>query len=309
MAMAQIDLHALRVFSEILKTGSLTRTAERVGLSQPAISLALAKLRRQFDDPLFVRVGNTMKATPQAAALSDKVDTAIAALEAALSFSLTFDPLTTDRCFRIAMTDVGQIVVLPRILQELAITAPHARLEVHNITERTALLLETGELDLAVGFVPSLPSGYFQQTLFQEQFACLARANHPRIKARLSLKQFKAEAHVVVSTSGTGHLIVDKTMEQLGIRRQVMLQIPNFLGLATVIGASDYLCTLPRRAAHILARHGEVKAWNVPVDLPHYLVKQHWHERQMRDPGNVWLRRLLADLYQGEETRSQRGPQ
>lgn len=295
--MANIDLHALRVFEEVYKTGSLSRTADRLGVSQPAISISLAKLRHHFGDALFVRVGNTMKPTPQAEGMQERVRAAIAAFEGALSYRLNFDPAITQRTFGISMTDIGQIVLLPRLLNELAHSAPSANIEIVNITEKTPQLLEAGELDLAVGFVPELPAGFYQQALFNERFACLTRSDHPRIRDAPTLDQFEAESHVIVVTSGTGHLIVDRRMEALNIRRRVAVRIPNFLGLATVIGATDYICTLPRRAALIMARNSDVRAWDVPFDLPDYVVRQHWHERQLRDPGNRWLRDLMSKLF------------
>jgi len=295
--MSQIDLPALRVFHEIFSTGSLSRSAQRLGVTQPAISISLGKLRRHFNDPLFVRVGNGMVPTPQAVAMHEKVLAAIAAMESALTFRVEFDAATTDRVFRIAMTDVGQIVLLPELLDRLAVSAPRAQVEVSNITDRTPQLLESGDVDLVLGFTPNFPSGFYQQALFRERFACLCRADHPRISRAPTLEQFQAERHVLVVTSGTGHLIVDRRIELLELRREVAVRIPSFLGLATVIGHNDYLCTLPQRAADIMAQTGKVCAWDVPFDLPEYVVHQHWHERQLRDPGSRWLRELISAMF------------
>ncbi|MBL0421114.1 LysR family transcriptional regulator [Ramlibacter sp. AW1] len=299
--MANIDLHTLRVFDEIYKSGSLSKTAERLGLTQPAISIALAKLRRQFDDALFVRIGHTMRPTPQAEGMLPNVQAAIAALEGTLSYRLSFDAATTDTTFRIAMTDIGQIVLLPRLLNELAVAAPHASVEMSNITDRAPQLLESGELDLVVGFAPQFPAGFYQQALFRERFACLARSDHPRIRDAPTLDAFKAEGHVVVVTSGTGHLILERTLQSLNVHRPVKVRIPNFLGLATIVGTTDYICTLPRRAALIMARDKGIAAWDVPFELPDYVVKQHWHERQMRDPANRWLREMMSRLFLSRE--------
>jgi DNA-binding transcriptional LysR family regulator len=300
--MANIDLHAFRVFDEIYKTGSLSRTADRLGLTQPAISIALRKLRRHFDDALFVRIGNTMRPTPQAEAMLEGVRAAIAALEGALAYRLHFDPSRTERSFHVAMTDIGQIVLLPRLLNELSVAAPRSHVDISNISERTPQLLESGELDLAVGFVPHFPAGFYQQALFDERFACLARSDHPRIRAAPTLEEFQEESHVVVVTSGTGHLIVDRKLEALGIQRRIAVRIPNFLGVGTIVSMTDYICTLPRRAALIMARNNEVAAWDVPFELPYYIVKQHWHERQMRDPGNHWLRGMMSSLFMSRPT-------
>lgn len=295
--MDNIDLHALRILDEIFKTKSLSRTADRLEVSQPAISIALGKLRRHFNDPLFVRIGNEMHPTPQTDGMIDSVRASIANLEATLGYRLSFDARQTDRSFRIAMTDVGQIVLLPRLLQGLATAAPNAVVDVSNLSDRTPQMLETGEVDLAVGFISGMPAGYFQQALFDERFVCLARSDHPRIKRRPTRAQFEAEGHVVVTTSGTGHLIVDRTLEELHIRRKVAVRIPNFLGLPTIIGNSEFICTLPRRAGLLMALNQQVAAWPTPFDLPEYTVKQHWHERQARDPGHQWLRGLMSELF------------
>jgi DNA-binding transcriptional LysR family regulator len=169
--------------------------------------------------------------------------------------------------------------------------------EISNISDRTQARLEAGEIDLAVGFVPDMAAGYFQQALFDEHFVCLTRPDHPRIKRRPTLAQFEAESHVVVTTSGTGHLIIDRTLEEKHIRRKVAARIPNFLGLAMLIGCTDLVCTLPRRAGMIMALSQQVSAWPTPFDLPTYTVKQYWHERQARDPGNKWLRGLMTELF------------
>lgn len=295
--MENIDLHTLRVLDEIHRSGSLSRAAERLKLSQPAISITLAKLRKHFDDQLFVRVGNDMRATPHTEGIIDAVRNCIASLEATLSYRLKFEAHTDERTFRIAMTDIGQIVMLPRLLDGLAKAAPQVRVEISNINERMPLLLEAGEIDLAVGFVPYMAAGFFQQALFDESFVCLARSDHPRIRRSPTLAQFEVESHVVVVTSGTGHLIIDRTLTERRIHRRVAVRIPNFLGLSTLIGRSDLICTLPRRAGLIMARGLEVSAWPTPFTLPSYTVKQHWHERQAREPGNKWLRALMADLF------------
>jgi DNA-binding transcriptional LysR family regulator len=125
-----------------------------------------------------------------------------------------------------------------------------------------------------------------------------------RIREAPSLEQFQAESHVVVVTSGTGHLVVERKLEALEIQRRVAVRIPNFLGIATIIGTTDFLCTLPRRAALIMARNKEVAAWDVPFELPDYIVKQHWHERQMRDSGNRWLRSLMSSLFLSRQPSS-----
>lgn len=295
--MDNLDLHSLRVLDEIYKTASLSKTADRLGVTQPAISLTLGRLRKHFDDQLFVRVGNAMQPTPQAEGLIDTARVAIEALSAALHFRSTFDPTTTDRIFKLAVTDVGQIVLLPRLLKELASIAPNVRVVCNNISDRTPQLLETGELDLAVGFIPQIASTFFQQLLFNERFACLSRSDHPRIRDGITLEQFEQESHVVVHTSGTGHSVVDREIESQNISRRVVVIVPNFLGVGDIVGDGDHLCTLPRLPALIMARRGHVAVWEPPFKAPTFPVKQYWHERQARDLGNRWLRGVMSNLF------------
>lgn len=303
--MENIDLRLLLLFDEIYKTASLSKAAEKLGLSQPGVSLALGRLRMHFGDPLFVRTSHGMEATPHAQGIVPIAREAIAALQTTMAFRLQFVAADSDRTFRISMTDVGQIVLLPSLLNRLSESAPQVRVDVTTINNEIHNTLASGDLDLAVGFVTQLEDYFFQQVLFEEQFVCLVRLDHPRIGKEITLRQYQSESHVVVTTSGTGHLIVDKTIEKLGLKRKVSVRIPNFIGLSTIIGATDYICTLPRRAGEIMARRGEVKLLSVPFKIPEYAVKQHWHARQAQDPGNKWLRSVISDMY--AQARKQRG--
>lgn len=306
--LSNLDLRLLQLFDAIHRLRNLSRAGETMGLTQPAVSLALGKLRVHFGDPLFVRTSAGMEPTPFAEALHAHVRASINAVQATIEFRMDFKPRESSRSFNICMTDVGQIVLLPGLLNVLRLTAPGVRVDVTSITEGTPGALESGDLDLAVGFMPYIEGRFYQQVLFDEEFVCLARSDHPRIGRRLTLKQFQAEQHVVVKTSGTGHLVVDKAIQELGLERKVAVQIPNFIGLATVVGATDYLCTLPRRAGQILARTPGVSEFAPPFKLPAYQVKQHWHERQHHDPAHVWLRALVVSLYRDASGSEPAGP-
>jgi DNA-binding transcriptional LysR family regulator len=295
--MDNIDLRLLLLFDEVFKTNSLSKAAERLEMTQPGASLALGRLRHHFGDTLFVRTSKGMESTPLAQAIIPTVRTAIAALQATMSHRLRFEPADTDRTFRISMTDVGQIVMLPSLLNRLSELAPHAHVEVTTIDKQIHKALEAAELDLAIGFVTYLEDQFFQQLLFEDEFACLVRIGHPRIATEITRRQYELESHVVVATSGTGHQMLDKTLEKLKVRRRVSVQIPSFLGLATIIGATDYLCTLPRRAGELMAARGGVKLLALPFKVPPYPVKQHWHARQAQDPGHQWLRQAFSDMY------------
>ncbi|HCP76365.1 MAG: LysR family transcriptional regulator [Pusillimonas sp.] len=295
--LANIDLKLLQLFDEICQTRNLSRAAENLNLTQPAVSLALGRLRQHFGDPLFVRVGGKMVPTPIAEQLHELVAHAIALLEATIAYQPRFDPAGDSRLFRIAMTDVGQIVVLPHILNTFRDVAPHIQVDVITITNEIAGQLQHGDVDLALGFVPDLDGRYIQQKLFEDGFSCLVREGHPRVKDVLTVQSFQDEEHVIVKTSGTGHLIIEHNLQQRGLHRKVGVQVPNFIGVATVVDSSNLIATLPGRAAQLLARAHGVRAMKLPVDMPSYSVRQSWHERMQHDPAHKWLRTKVAEIF------------
>ena len=297
--MNHIDTRLLMVFDAIRRSGSVSAAAELLGLGQPAVSVALAKLRHRFGDPLFVRTSRGMAPTPVAEELSASVRDVLAALDAVLGHHNVFDPQHADRRFRICMTDISQLVLLPRLWERLRVVAPGIRIEVHPLSGDTGRMLESGEADLAMGFMPQLEAGFYQQLLFRQSFVCVLGANHPRIADGLSLEQFETEDHAIVTSSGAGPLIVDREIARRLIRRRIALEIPNFLGAAFVAENTDLLVIIPQRLGDLLATHGSFRILPVPFPLPDYPVKQHWHERYHHDPGNRWLRGLIFELLSG----------
>ena len=296
--MAKLDVGWLDVFIEVYKTQSVSRAAEQLGIAQPNASIALRKLRRHFGDRLFARTSRGMEPTPYARQIYPSVTTSVERLAQLAGARATFDAATAQRQFQICMTDISEIVVLPRLVNHLHRVAPGIGIEARRITIETPRQLEGGEIDLAVGFMPHLEAGFYQQTLFHQDFVCLAAANHPRIKAKAkpSKRQFLAEDHIVVTTSGTGHAIVDKVLAKKGYARRVALKVPSFLGVARIVAQTELLVIVPRRLGEALAQQERVRLFAPPVALPPYAVKQHWHERFHTDAANTWLRKTMADV-------------
>lgn len=292
-----IDLHSLRVLDEIFKTGSLSRTADRLDLSQPAISMVLGKMRRHFNDKLFVRVGNEMKPTAQAEGMRESLSAAIAAIEAALNYRHVFEPSTTQRAFRIAVSDIGQIVMVPNLLHVFRSQAPSASIEFTSIAPTTPQMLQTGEIDLTVGLAPEMPDSFLQRAVFSESFCVLARKGHPRIDSALTLDQFSAEGHVRVITSSSTHLIIDRALEQQNIGRNIQISVPNFMIVARLVSETDCLSVLPRRAGAALAQYHPLQVLDPPFPMNGYQVRQYWHERHANDGAHKWLRDLVFDLF------------
>jgi len=298
--MAGLDLDWIHVFDEVYQSGSVSKAAERLGLAQSAASTALNKLRHHFDDRLFTRTAQGMLPTPRAQELYPALREVLAQLEIARGSRVAFDPANAQRSFRICLTDISEVVLLPALLGHLRLAAPGVRIETEIVSTASARRLEDGEVDLAVGFMPQLDAGFYQQTLFKQNFVCLVARDHPRITgARMTVKRFSAEAHAVVSSSGTGHAIVDKTIARQGIERRVVAHLSSFLGVARIVARTELLVIVPRVLGEVLATQEAVKLVEPPFALPSYAVKQHWHERFHADAGNAWLRRTMAQLFGG----------
>lgn len=295
--MAKLDLDWLGVFVEVFKTQSVSRAAQRLGIEQASASIALGKLRRYFDDPLFTRTSAGMAPTPRAQALYLDLAEVLARIEKARGGREAFSPHQAQRVFRLCMTDISEIVLLPRLINHLQQTAPGLVVEAENISHDSRRRLESGEVDLAVGFTPDLEAGFFQQALFAQDFVCLASKDHPRVRSKLSLRAFSAEGHIVVSTSGTGHAIVDKVLARHETARRVVLRVPSFLGVARIVAQTEFLVIVPRLLGQALASQERVQLLEPPMPLPSYKVKQHWHERFNADAGSMWLRKTMFELF------------
>lgn len=297
--MAKLDVDWLAVFVEVYKTQNVSRAAQRLGLEQAGASIVLGKLRRHFGDPLFTRTSAGMVPTPRAQAIYPDLAEALARIEKARGAPEAFAPREAQRVFRICMTDISEIVLLPRLVNHLQATAPGLMVEADPITPDSRRQLESGEADLAVGFTPDLEAGFYQQALFAQDFVCLASGNHPRVRGKPTRRAFSAEGHVVVNTLGTGHSVVDKVLARNGIERRVVLRVPSFLGVASIVAQTEFLVIVPRLLGNALAAQERVQVLEPPVPLPAYKVKQHWHERFNADAGNAWLRRTMVELFAG----------
>ena len=294
--MAKFDIGWLDVFIEVYKTQSVSRAAEQLGIAQPNASIALRKLRRHFGDLLFARTSRGMEPTPYAQRIYPEVVASVERLEHLAGARPTFDAATAQRRFRVCMTDTSHLVVLPKLVNHVQRVAPGIAIEAEHITTDSPRGLESGEIDLAVGFMPHLEAGFRQQTLFKQDFVCLVAMDHPRIKAKPTKQQFLAESHIVVTTSGTGHAIVDKVLARKGYARRVALKVPSFLGVARLVALTELLVIAPRRFGETVAQQEHVRLLEPPVGLPPYGVKQHWHERFHTDVANAWLRKTLAEV-------------
>ncbi len=291
-----VEAALLVLFDEIYQSQSVTRAAAKLDLSQPTVSVWLGKLRRALGDPLFVRTSGGMKPTPRADTLIGPAREALALLRRISGQESAFDAATARRVFRICMTDASHITLLPRLLAHLRDVAPGVGLAVTPIDAATAQRLESGDADLALGYVVGLESGFHEQALYSQDFVCLASARHPRVVDAFTLRDFRAEAHVAVLSS-TSYPMLNDAMKRQRIERRVHLELPGFLGLAAIVSSTDLIATVPRTIGETLARTGAIRVFACPVKLPTFSVKQYWHARYHHEPGHRWLRGRCADLF------------
>jgi DNA-binding transcriptional LysR family regulator len=298
MNVQDVDLNLLRVFDAVLRERGVTPAAARLGLTQPAVSNALARLRALLGDALFVRTPTGMDATPFARGVAEPVRQALALLESALAHGPGFDAATSTRAFRFYMSDLGQIEFLPPLVERVQRVAPAVRLEaVAADLEHIADALGAGALDLAVGFLPSLGPPVQRRALFRDPYVCLMRADHPAIQKQLTRKKFLEASHVLVTYRGGGHRLIEEALERAGVARRIALRVPHFTVVPMVLERTDLILTIPERVARVYERRGKFKTLPPPVPMPPAEVAVHWHERFESDPGNRWLREQIVELF------------
>lgn len=299
MNVSRIDLNLLRAFDAILLERSVTTAGERVGLTQPAMSNALARLRAAFGDPLFVRTPDGMQPTPFARAIADPVRQALGLIDAALASPTGFDPSTSERVFRFNMSDIGEMVFLPPLLERLHRVAPGVRVEAVSLPQdEIEEALASGGIDLALGALPGAAPPVRSRRLFRDAYLTLMRADHPAIGARLTRRLFLEASHAVVSSIGTGHQVVESALVAAGLHRRIALRVPHFMVVPMIVARTDLVATLPGRIARGFAQMGNFKALAPPVRIAPADVRVHWHERFTEDAGNRWMRELFLDLYE-----------
>jgi DNA-binding transcriptional LysR family regulator len=306
-----VDLNLLHAFDAILRDRSVTAAAARVGLTQPAMSNALARLRVLFGDPLFVRTPRGMHPTPYAQSIAEPVRHALGLIEATLNQAGEFVPAQSDRTFRVHMSDIGEMVFLPPLLERLQREARKVKLETRSVREADLPeALASGEIDLAIGFLPGLRAPVRGEHVFTDPYVCLMRADHPAAGARLTRRQYLEASHALVSSAGSGHRVIEEAMLAAGMHRKIALRVPHFTVVPMILERTDLVVTVPSRVARIFEGMGRLRSLPAPVAIPRAAVKVHWHDRFGGDPGNRWLRDLLvalhADRPQGSNLRVRR---
>ena len=298
MNIKDFDLNLLVVFDAVLGEGSISRAAGRLDLSQPAVSNALARLRKATGDRLFVRLGNGVAPTPYAASIAEPIRAALAAIGASLAGRQEFDAATSQRDFAIHITDLGEAFFLPRLLARLNRSAPRVRLRNLALsTDEAREALRSGAAVLTFGNLPDFEAGFYQQRLFRDRYVCILSRDHPSIGARLTARQFAAASHAIAMPGGTGHGIIERTLVAHGLESRIALRVQNFLVLPSIVAASDLIAIVPHSVGSQISPKDAVKLLPLPVDIPAFDIRQCWHERYHDDPGHRWLRQQFMELF------------
>lgn len=297
---APLDLNLVAVFDALIREQSVTRAAEELGMSQSAMSHALKRLRNFFDDPLFVKTGDGMKPTPRAAGLAGSVLGVMGTIRSELLVHTRFNAAKAKRVFSLCMTDMGELVFLPPLIEALRRVAPGCTLRTTQLPPKQIFgALESGNIDLAIGSLQTVPSGLFQQQLFTHPFVTIVNRKNRRIGTQMSEDLFFEMQHIVVSLAERADEFYDGVIDQYGRPRKIFLTTPHFLTVPLLIaGDTNLIATVPRELGRIFAEYKAIRIVETPIALPRFALRQHWHPRFHHDEANTWLRKLVKDTFE-----------
>ncbi|MGL5003739.1 MAG: LysR family transcriptional regulator, partial [Casimicrobium sp.] len=283
----KIDLNLMRVFDALFAERKVSAAADRVGLTQPALSNALARLRIALSDELFTRSPSGMQPTPFALEIAPVIRNSLQSLDDALDRRAHFEPISSTKRFRIAMTDIGEIYFLPKLMQFLEENAPQVSIAtVRNSEIDVAAELSNGDVDLALGWMPKLGSGFFQRRLFEQHHRCLMAANHPLAKGAFTLSRFLKAKHAVVVSAGTGHARIEAIMQQRGVKRMIALELPHFVAVPYIVRDTELVVTVPEKLAERAAVPFGLAVRTPPIEDLSFQVNMFWHRRVHKDDAN-----------------------
>lgn len=293
------DLNLLRVLLAIYETGNVTAAARDLGISQPAASAALARLRHSLGDPLFIRSGAGMEATPRAQGIIDRTREVIEIIDRDILSSPIFDPATTEHEFVFCLSEIGEVVFLPGLFERLRQVAPKARVRTISLApEALTEGLHDGKVDAVLGYFPDLTApNIYQQRLFSHDLACMLRRGHPLAGTRLLLEDFGRLEHLQVRDGSRRQEMFEAYLTRAGINRNIVLQTSHYMSVPSIIEQSDLIVVLPRTVANLYSNIVNVQIIEPPVEIPRYDLKQFWHARFHQAPRSIWLRQLIADLF------------
>ncbi|MAF02127.1 MULTISPECIES: LysR family transcriptional regulator [Herbaspirillum] len=290
------DLNLLPVFVALMEERSVTRAALRLGMTQAAVSNALARLRGTLQDPLFIRERYSMRPTPKAEALAPVLASALASMDAVVLGQQAFDPARADHQVTIAPNSYVEFVLVPRLVARLSQLAPGIRLRTLNFgTDLAETGVSAGDTAMVLGRIEEAPDNLVVQHIADDGLACVVRADHPVIGNRIGKNQYERLKHVNVLPSGRLRTGVFQALQRQGLKREVVASVTHFASIPEIIAATDYCATLPRLICQRLVQDRRLKVLSTPVDLGSFPLHMAWHVRYRDDPAHGWLRKLVAE--------------
>lgn len=298
MDLRDLDLNLLLVFREIFRERQISAAARQLRLTQSSVSNALGRLRLSTGDDLFVRTADGMQPTPYAEAMAEPVAAALAQLEQAFRPPLAFQPHSTRRRFTVAMTDVGEMYFMPRLVERCALLAPQveiATLRLGTIDLRGEM--EAGKVDLALGAFEDAPGALFQRRLFRQSYVCLFRKGHALGKRALTPERLAAARHLVVTAMDSPYDSINQALAAAGVALDSAFSVPHFAAVPYILSTTDLVATVPQKLAERAAGPFQLRYAESPLGLPPLQTNMFWHRRYHQDEGGRWLRNLLAELF------------
>ncbi|BAZ11642.1 transcriptional regulator LysR family protein [Calothrix sp. NIES-4071] len=293
--LAGVDLNLLVVFDALMTEQHLTRAAEKIGLSQPATSNALSRLRKLFNDDLFIKTSKGMAPTPRAIELAESIHQSLLQVQTAIYSEPEFIPQTSDRVFRIGMDDYSELVFLPKLLAEIEILAKNVKIQVRSTNWiRSPKLLDADDIDLAIGHCPQFQPWHQRQLLYEEHFVCVASSERFKNRKAITLEEYIAAAHLLVSPKEDMVGLVDEALAQQNLSRNVVMSVPNFLIVPFILANTNFIATLPAHLVKTFVEVWQLYASPLPFQMAGFSIDLLWHSKNDREPGHMWLRNLIV---------------
>jgi DNA-binding transcriptional LysR family regulator len=294
--LAGVDLNLLVVFDALMTSQHLTKAAEKIGLSQPATSNALSRLRKLFKDDLFIKTSKGMTPTPKAIELAEFIHEVLLQVQTAIYSESQFIPQESDRILRLGMDDYSELVFLPKLLKQLEILAPKVKIQVRSTNwMRSPKLLDADEIDLAIGHCPQFQTWHTRQLLYQEHFVCLFAEKFLFQKA-IALQEYIAASHLLVSPKEDMVGLVDQALALQNLSRNVAMSVPNFLIVPFLLVNTNLIATLPAQLVKTFVEVWQLYASPLPFEMTGFSVDILWHNKNDRDQGHIWLRNLISQI-------------
>lgn len=296
--LANIDVNLLYLFKLLYEHRNIKKVSEILDVSQSAISHSMKRLKLCLGDQLFYRASSGLAPTPYAEEIAKTIIPCFDSIEQTINSNLNFEPLTSKRVFNVSMTDVGEVFLLPKLISHLATVAPESSIEIVRCSSQNIQKeMELGNIDIAIGLLPELKAGFYQRRLFSQKYKLMLRKGHPLLSEKITQDSILKYKHISINSKDTGHCIIEKYLEDNHINRLVASRLTHFIAVPYILGASDFIATVPEKLDDMTGTHFDVITIDHPLKLPEIQINIFWHARLHEDSANTWLRGLIFDLF------------